>query len=137
MPITYRIDHVLRLVDAAGHGTFTDEDVFGYQRTVWSRPDVSGYDELMDMTDVKGIVPPSVERVRHLASVAAEMESSSSHSKFAIVAPTDIAFGLGRMFQAFRESQGEGTRNVRVFRTKDEAMVFLGITDGAKAGEAP
>ncbi len=136
MPITYRVDHMLRLVDAAGHGTFTDEDVFGYQKTVWSRPDVSGYNELMDMTDVQEIVSPSSERIRQLASVAARMESSVTHSKLAIVAPTDIAFGLGRMFQVFREFEGGSSRSVCVFRTREEAMAFLGINDGATAGEA-
>ncbi len=47
MPIEYLIDHERRLVMAKGQGTLTDEDVFGFQRDVWSRPEVNGCNELV------------------------------------------------------------------------------------------
>jgi len=50
MPLAHRIDHRPRLVIARASGTLTDEEVFAYQKDVWSRPDVAGYDELVDMT---------------------------------------------------------------------------------------
>ena len=55
MPIVHRIDHERRLVVAEGRGIVTDQDVFGYQRDVWSRPEVAGYDELVDMSEVEDI----------------------------------------------------------------------------------
>ena len=55
------------------------------------------------------------------------MESSNSTSKFAILAPNDEAYGFGRMFKAFRSYQDGDTRNVEVFRTADEVMIFLGL----------
>ena len=127
MPITWRINHLRRIVLAAGQGTLTDQDVFIYQKTVWSRKDVAGYDEVMDMTDVRKIVPPSAARIHQLAEVAAKMESSNSTSKFAIIAPSDEAYGLGRMFKGFRAYQDGGARNVEVFRSPEEAMAFLGL----------
>jgi hypothetical protein len=127
MPITHRIDSERRLVLAAGHGKLTIGDFFGYQQTVWSRPEVAGFDELMDMTDVDEIVEPSVDRILELAALASKMSSSSTTSRFAIVAPTDLTFGLGRMFQAFRAHEDSGARKVAVFRTPDEAMAFLGV----------
>ena len=127
MPVTCRINHLRRIVLAAGHGTLNDQDVFTYQKTIWSRKDIAGYDELMDMTDVQKIVPPSAARIRQLAEVAAKMESSNSTSRFAILAPGDEAYGYGRMFKAFRAYQDGGTRNVEVFRTAEEALAFLGL----------
>lgn len=127
MPISCRINHFRRVVLAAGHGILKDQDVFVYQKTVWSRKDIAGYDELMDMTDVQKIVPPSTARIRQLAEVASKMESSNSTSRFAILAPSDEAYGYGRMFQAFRAYQDGGTRNVEVFRTAEEVLVFLGL----------
>lgn len=127
MPISHTVDHDRRLVTAHASGTLTDQDVFDYQLTVWSRKDVAGYDELIDMTDVVEIVPPPAARLQQLASVAARMESSNSTSKFAVIAPTDIAFGLGRMFQAFREHSDRGARKIGVFRSAKEAKVFLGL----------
>ena len=129
MPISSRINHLRRIVLAAGHGTLTDQDVFAYQKSVWSRKDIAGYDELMDMTDVQQIVPPPAARIRQLAEVASKMESSNSTSKFAILAPSDVAYGYGRMFKAFRAYQDGGARNVEVFRTQQEVMVFLGLAN--------
>ena len=131
MPIEYTIDHDRRLVTAKGKGTLTDEDVFGYQRDVWSRPDVDGYSELVDMSQVDSIDLPSVDRVRELASVSAGMDSRSSASRFAIVAPTEIAFGLGRMYEAYRNLDDRSTKEVGVFRSRQEALAFLGIQEGS------
>src|SRR5262247_1308249 len=127
MPIKYRVDHERKVVFAEGSGTFTDADVFGYQREVWSRPDVHGYSELIDMTAVERIEQPSPERIEQLAVLSAEMDAISRSRRFAIVAPTTIAYGLGKMYQAMREMQDRSTKEVGVFRTRDEALAFLGL----------
>ena len=74
MPLTYSIDHDRRLVLTIGTGTLTDADVFAYQRDVWSRPDVAGFSELIDMSGVEHIALPHVARVRELASLSAGMD---------------------------------------------------------------
>jgi hypothetical protein len=127
MPIEYSIDHARRLVLARGIGTLTDEDVFGYQKEVWSRGDMAGFDELMDMTVVTKIALPSMDRVRSLAHLSAGMDSPAPRSKFAIVAPSDLAFGLGRMYEMYREMETGSNKEVGVFRTLEEALVFLGV----------
>jgi len=128
MPIRYRIEHAARLVIAAGHGTFTHDDVMGDQHDVWSRPDVAGYDELVDMTNVTQIALTSTSRVRELAALAAGMDDPARRSKFAIVAPATIAYGLGRMFETHRELDKRSTKEVAVFRTLPEALAFLGVS---------
>jgi hypothetical protein len=127
MPITYRVYHDAHVVVAAGHGILTDADVFGYQQDVWSRKDVAGYNELIDMTRVTQIALPSADRVRDLAKQAARMDDAKSKTRFAIVAATDVAFGLGRMFQSYRELDQRSTKEVGVFRTMEEALAFLQI----------
>src|SRR5258706_16135391 len=112
MPIVYRVDHDAHLVLALGHGEMTDADVFGYQREVWSRPDVKGYDELIDMTKVTRIALPSVDRVQDLAALSADMDDKGKRSRIAIVAPADVAYGLARMFQSYRDLNPRSTKNV-------------------------
>ena len=128
MPIEYWIDHERRLVMAKGHGTLTHEDVLGYQRDVWSNPALAGYDELMDMSHVEHIALSSTERVRELARLSARMDDRSSASRFAIVAPTDLAFGLGRMYETYRNLDDRSTKQVGVFRSLDAALAFLGVS---------
>ena len=127
MPIRYHIDHPRRLVVASGFGRFTDDDAFGYQQDVWSRADVAGYHELVDMSRVTHIELPAPERIKDLAALAAGMDDPTKPSKFAIVAPAHLSFGLGRMFQAHRQFAPGSTKEVGVFRTLSEALEFLGV----------
>jgi hypothetical protein len=129
MPIEYRIDHDRKLVVAKGRGTVTNPDVFRYQRDVWSRDDVAGYDELIDMSEVEHIAVQSVNRVRELASLSATMDAVSPASKLAIIAPENLAFGLGRMYATYRELDPRSRKRVKVFRSVGEALVFLGVKE--------
>lgn len=125
MPIAYSIDHAHRLVMASGHGDLTGDDIFGYQKEVWSRPDIGGYDELIDMTDVERIDLRSADHIKQLAELSASMDPMAVQSKFAIVAPGDYAFGLGRMYESYRRLEGRSTKRVGVFRSMAEALAFL------------
>ena len=127
MPLEHRIDHRLRLVLTRAVGTLTEDEIVTYQREVWSRPDVAGYDELVDMSAVRHVALASIDRVAHLASVSAAMDAAAPLSRFAIVAPRDFEFGLGRLYGARRELDGRSTKRVGVFRSRAEALAWLGL----------
>jgi hypothetical protein len=129
MPIEYRIDHDRRVIIAKGKGAFTSEDMFRYQHEAWSQPGVAGYNELVDMSDVTEIVDPSMEDIRRLVELSASMDPPDSHARFAIAAPNKLMFGLGRMYEAYRELEPKSTKVVRVFKTVREAMDFLGLEE--------
>jgi len=57
------------------------------------------------------------------------MDQPESHSRLAMVAPQDIAFGLGGMYQVFRELSPGSTKKVGVFRSLREASAWPGIDD--------
>jgi len=138
MPIEYKIDHGRRRVLAEGHGTISEGEVFGYQREVWSRPDVAGYDELIDMSGVGKIAAASSERMRALAELSGKSDPPGRSSKFAIVAPQALMFGLGRMYQVFREMNSRGTKRVAVFRDRASALRWLdGDEDAGGADITP
>jgi hypothetical protein len=126
MPIEHTIDYERRLVIARGRGILTDRDVFDYQRGVWSRPEVAGYDELVDMSGIEGIDLPSIERVRELAQLSAAMDEGAPPSRLAIVAPKDYAFALGRLYEAYRGLDQRSRKHVSVFRTVEDALAWLG-----------
>jgi hypothetical protein len=119
MPLVYRIDRDAKVVVAAGYGTLTDADVFGYERQTGARSDMIG-----SVTDID---VPSAERVEELASEAARKDAVDGPAKVAIVAPGELAFGLSRLFQIQRRVEPGSTKNVGVFRTMDAALKFLGI----------
>ena len=125
MPITFQIDHERRIVFARGVGVLSDEDVFDYQRGVWTREDTRGYSEMMDMRSVEQIALPSMDRVRDLANLSAEMDAGTAGTRFAIVASSDLAFGLGRMYEAYRGMNPKSRKEVRVFRSPEDALKWL------------
>jgi hypothetical protein len=127
MPIDFAIDHDRRLVTARGRGVLTADELFAYQREVWLCPDVAGYDELVDMSNVEQIVAPTPHGVAMLARESAAMDDPTRRSKFAVVAPQDLAYGLGRMYQTHRSLESNSTKDVRVFRTMREALEYLGV----------
>ena len=127
MPLDYRIDQERRLVITAATGTLTDEELFAYQREVWSRSDLTGYDEVVDLGQVEGFVQASGDRVRALAELSSAMDVSGASSKVAIVAPQDLAYGFARMFETYRTMNQGGPKIVSVFRSMRAALEWLGL----------
>ena len=128
MPIPYHIDHDQRLVIATPHGVLTDAEIFGYQREVWSRPDTRGYNELIDMTGVTQIEFISAQRVSDLAMISGSMDSPDSPSKLAIIATANEHFGLGRMYETYRQLDKKSNKVVRIFRIRKDALQWLGVS---------
>jgi hypothetical protein len=125
VPVDYRIDHDRRLVHVTASGVITPEVLFGYQKEAWSDPAIVGYDELVDMSLVESVEAPSPSNVSALAGYSAKMDTSAKSTKLAIVAADDLLFGLGRMYQAYREMKPESKKEVAVFRTMPDALAWL------------
>ena len=70
---------------------------------------------------------PAGPRIRQLASEAAALDPTGIETKFAIVAPSSILYGLAREYQIYRELDPRSKKEVGVFRTLKEALSFLGI----------
>lgn len=124
MPIDVRIDPELRIVFATPVGTLRTEELFDYQRDVWSRPEVAGFNELVDMGRVEKVAFKTPQKVKDLAGLSAGMDGPAP-SRLAIVAVQETHYGLGRMYQAYRELDTRSTREVRVFRKMEEALAWL------------
>ena len=129
MPIRIRVFPKQKLVLASGHGKVTDDDIFRYQHDFWTRRDVAGFDEIVDMTQAEDFDMPTPERLQELAEVSAGLDPPTMSPRLAIVAPDQIAFTLGRMYGAYREMHPLNTKQVEVFRTLPEALAFLGIEE--------
>ncbi len=125
MPLDVTIDRERRRVLARAHGVLSIEDLFDYHRSVVARPDVAGYDELVDLGEVSAFASASSEHARQLATLAARDDLPDRPTRFAIVAAGDLEFGLARMYATYRGLQERGTKEVRVFRSRGEALAWL------------
>ena len=138
MPLDYRIDHERRVVFAAATGILTVEDFLLRHREVWARSDVAGFDAIYDLGGLDDLVLSSGERLRELADLASTMDVPGVVSRLAIVAPRDFAFGLARMYEAYRSMSLRGSKTVSVFRSMQAALDWLGLEGpGEPAGGSP
>jgi hypothetical protein len=127
VPIDYEIIHERKLVQARITGTLTRDETFTFQRDVWSRPDVRGYNQIIDASAMEHVdIPfPSADAMRELAGLAASMDDPKIKTKFAIVATGAFAYGIARMYATYRALDPRSTRAVSVFRSVEDAMTWL------------
>ena len=120
MPIEYSIDKEAHMIFTRAWGTLTDEELLGHQRRLHADPAHNpAYSELIDFTQVER-APVSTEAIEALANNAIWEPGV----KLAIIAPTDLKFGLTRMYQAMSP---DGPQEIHVFRNKLEARAWLGL----------
>jgi hypothetical protein len=119
MPADYHIDMELGIVFMRAWSRYTDDELLYLQQRVYADSDFDPtFRRLADLSQVEQL-GVTIQGIRTMLS--------RSHWKVgarqAIVAPTDLAFGMARMASNLRQL-GEGMENT-VFRTKDEAMSWL------------
>lgn len=125
MPITYQVDHDHHLIAAVASGAIGERDLSAYQTDIKSQPALAGYDEILDVTRVDGLLDINIHNLRKLAAFAASSDVPDKLSKFVIVAPQDVYFGLSRMYESFREGLPRSRRKLAVFHSRAEAEGWL------------
>jgi len=125
MTIAYQADPGKRRIVAGASGAIGQQDLFAYQKAVGTRPEWTGFDELFDVSRVDNLLDIRIDNLKAVADLAASMDKPELPSKFAIVAPQDLYFGLGRMYESLRESAPHSSRRIAAFRSRAEAERWL------------
>jgi hypothetical protein len=136
VPIKYHVDADRRLVIAWLVGNTTVAEMFEYAREVWVRPEVAGFDEVIDTGHAAAIETPTPAALRTLAARSAVLAATVPRGRLVIVARQQVQYGLGRMYEVYRGQEPGRTQEVAVFRTLAEASVFLGTDVTAAAPPA-
>jgi hypothetical protein len=125
MPITFTIDEEAGRVTLRFLGTVTDRDLFTTFEELYGDPRHRiGMPELTDCRDVER-VEITAEGLRGLATATqASLDPAREPWKVAVVAPADLVFGLGRMYELLREGSPE---QVQVFRDITAAERWLSV----------
>ena len=120
MPVEVAVDRNHKLVITTYSGEVTDADVARQISEVQSHaPYDADYRAITDFTGVTQF-NISTDKIRSVA----DTESPLANAKRVMVAPTDVAYGTSRMFQALAT---ETRPNIVVVRTLTEAYATLGI----------
>ena len=119
MPLSFHVDTQERILRSRGSGVLTTADLLGYFAETRADPNYDpSMHRVMDLREVTQL--PSSEDIRSLAALARSKAPFDS-ARMAIIATSDLAFGVSMMFKAF---VGYGERLV-VVRDEREAMDWL------------
>jgi hypothetical protein len=125
MSLTFRVDKPGGVIRSHGTGVLTTADLLQYFAETRADPDYeSSMHRVMDLREVTQL--PSSDDIRSLAAFA-RSRAPVETARMAIIASSDLAFGVSMMFKAF---VGYGERLV-VVRDEAEAVDWL------KSGRLP
>jgi hypothetical protein len=129
MPIDIRVDSAERVRYSWVTGIVTDAEVIDAYDRVVDDPD---FDPTLDViADMTGVVRIDVtaNRVRELAERRARnARLNAARPRVAIVAPTDVMFGIARMYES-SGPRDDGSRRYLVCRTMEEARAWLSLPE--------
>jgi hypothetical protein len=118
MPTSYEIDPVQELVRCRARGVFSNADLRDHYHALVADPRFhSSYRCLIDLRDVTDFALES-----WMIAEVASWPVFDAGTRRAIVADTDVAFGLARMFSLIAERVGQ---DIHVFRGLEEALEWL------------
>jgi hypothetical protein len=122
MPLTFSIDARERIIRSHGTGVLTTADLYEYFAATRAHPQFDpSMNRLMDLTEITQL--PSSDDVRAMAAFA-RTKAPVDSARMAIIASSDLAFGVSMMFKAF---VGYGDRLLVV---RDEAEAVRWLRDG-------
>jgi hypothetical protein len=119
LPITYRFENGILYTTIEGETRF--EDVKGYLDTLLSDPGFTpGMPGLIDCRKVRSLF--SIKDLRRTAADTSERPQMRVPGRAAVLASSNLIYGLLRMYEVF--SEGQATK-IRVFRQPEEALAWL------------
>ena len=125
MPLSYTLHPSLDLVATRFVGVVTDDEFIALYRALFEdegyRP---GMNELADLRQVTSLdlSVAALRRVEYHTRMRYGPDGPAFRS--ALIAPGDLAYAIGRMYEIFATA---GPEQVGVFRTADEAFACLGL----------
>jgi hypothetical protein len=118
MPMSHSVDAERRLVFCRGWGVLSNQDLHEHYRQIELDPSFRPYfRQLGDLRDVTRLTVDSTA-----IAAAASLPVFAPGTRRALIAESDIAFGLARMFASYAEDIGQ---LVRVFRNASDAEAWL------------
>lgn len=121
MGLRYQLDTARRLVQVRGWGVISTTDLQDFTSYLLADPRFDGdFCSLTDLSEATGV---SVDQ-RELTATA-WMPLYNAGARRAIVAPSDLMYGMARLYASNAERVGQ---TVRVFRTLQEAEAWLELS---------
>lgn len=124
MAFKYRIDKQKNIVFMHFSATLDDNSLLGAFNQVYAAPEyIPVMDQCINYSDVSDL---SISRlgIERLAALHENFNCLNIKWKSYIIAPNDLVFGYGRMYQILSDGSNE---QIEIVRTLDAALQLIGI----------
>jgi hypothetical protein len=122
MPADYTIDSARRVLVVRFWGRLSRSDAIAIRSRLRADPAFDpSLNDLVDLTDVTAI-DLTAEDLQHFGGTPL-----ARGIRYAVVATTPLTYGIARVFQAYRESQGAP---IEVFHDRASAERWVGLAGG-------
>ncbi|MCW9015170.1 MAG: STAS/SEC14 domain-containing protein [Gammaproteobacteria bacterium] len=128
MPAYHCIDREARIVFTVWRGEAIDVDFIDalkkYHQDIKNKTELVEYNELVDLSKITGI-KLTIEGIKKLGEIAVRTDQNKIKTKLAFVVSSDMAFGLARMYEAYRSLSRNANKEIRVFKKENDALVWI------------
>jgi len=126
MPAEHHVDNNAKLIITSWEGEAVDIDFINaikkYQEEIQSNPNYIGYNEVVNFSKVTNIklTPQGLKSIGRIAS-----NTDKKNTKLALIVNSNLAYSLARMYQGYRYFFKKASKEVRVFKRKNEAFDWV------------
>jgi hypothetical protein len=128
MPALHKIDNDIKLITTIWSGEATDTELINallkYQQEIKSHPDYCSYNEIVDFSKASDF-KLSTDGLRRLVEIAANTDARGGKTRLAIIVSAPVAYGLARMYTAYRSFVPNVSKEVHVFRNYSKALEWI------------
>ncbi len=131
MPVTYYIDQGILYTRCAGNATF--REVLDHFRVLEEDPALpNSLDVLLDLTQLDSL--PESSQLRSVSSEIGRISDKVRFEALAVVASSDVLYGLCRMFEVYAQPH---FRTIQVFRQLQEAAEWIAVQHAMGTDSGP
>lgn len=128
MLANHYIDNKAKLIITTWEGVARDfefiEAIKKYQNEIQNHPDNINYNEVVDLSNITGM-KLTTEGIKNIGEIAATTDHIEVNRKLAIIVSSNLAFGLARMYEAYRSFTINSHKEICVFKSKKDAFEWV------------
>ena len=128
MPANHYIDNKRQLIITTWEGKAHDiefiEAIKTYQEDIQNHPDYINYNEIVNLSEVTGF-KLSNEGIKTIGQIASNTDKSNGNRKLAIIVSSNLAYGLARMYVAFRSFSEKSKKEISIFKNENDAVEWI------------
>jgi len=128
MPAKHHIDNNNQLIITTWEGEACDiefiEAIKNYQKNIQTHPDYVDFNEVVDFRKVTKLKLTN-EGIKTIGTIASTTDTQGINKKLALIVSSNLAYGLARMYEAYRSFSKNANKEIRVFKDETEAYKWV------------